>query len=193
MVGTLKGPWVLAADFNCTPQQLEDTGWLKLVNGRIVAPGLPTCKNRTIDSFVVSNNLAGMVVGAVTVSGALCKPHSPARLYLKASARSITVRMPKKVGKFGAVLPHGPAWQFDDLKSDEVDAFNNDQKYEVFISRMEREAVSLLALDGKAAKQFVGRTEGPKFIQKNALENEKRRHKENHRGFETVAAHGRVV
>ena len=84
MLGTLKGPWVLAADFNCTPQQLEETGFLKLVNGRIVAPSWPTCKNRTIDFFVVSNCLVGMVVGAVKVSGALCKPHCPARLYLKA-------------------------------------------------------------------------------------------------------------
>ena len=26
---TLHGPWVLAADFNATPEQLTDTGWLK--------------------------------------------------------------------------------------------------------------------------------------------------------------------
>ena len=46
----------------------------------------------------------------------------------------------------------------------------NDQKYDVFISRMEQEVVSLLALDDKAAKRFVGRAEGPKFAQVNALE-----------------------
>lgn len=45
VISTLKGPWVLAADFNCTLQQLEETGWLKLVNGRIVSPNHPTCKN----------------------------------------------------------------------------------------------------------------------------------------------------
>ena len=49
VLSTLKGPWVLAADFNCTPQQLEETGWLKLVKGMIVAPHHPTCKNRVID------------------------------------------------------------------------------------------------------------------------------------------------
>ena len=36
---------------------------------------------------------------------------------------------------------------------------------------MESEVVSLLALDDKAAKQFVGRTGGPQFVQRNALEN----------------------
>ena len=93
---------------------------------------------------MVSNNLAGMVVGAVTVSDALCKPHSPARLYLKADARTMTVRMLKMVGKFGAVLPHGPAWHHEGM--DDVDGLTNDQKYGVFISRMEREVVNLLAL-----------------------------------------------
>ena len=161
MISTLKGPWVLAADFNCTPQQHEETGWLKMVCGRIVAPNLPTCKQRVIDFFVVSNNLAGMVVDAVTVSDALCKPHSPVRLYLEADARTMPVRTLKKIGKFEAVLLHGPAWHHEDLE--DVDALANDQKY-FFISRMEREVVSLLALGDKAATTFMGRAEGPKTV-----------------------------
>lgn len=28
---TLHGPWVLAAGFNATPEQLSETGWLKMV------------------------------------------------------------------------------------------------------------------------------------------------------------------
>ena len=31
----LHGPWVLAADWNFSPQQLSDTGWLELVGGRV--------------------------------------------------------------------------------------------------------------------------------------------------------------
>ena len=96
---------------------------------------------------MISNSMAGMVVGAVTVSDALYKPHKLARLYLKADARTMTVRMLKKVGKFGAVLPHGPAWPHDDLGS--IEDMTNDQKYGLFVSSMEREAISLFALDGK--------------------------------------------
>ena len=33
----LDAPWVLGADFNCTPQELRDTGWPKLVDGVIKA------------------------------------------------------------------------------------------------------------------------------------------------------------
>lgn len=142
-------------------------------NIRDTAIHLPTCKNRTIDFFVVSNNLAGMVVGAVTVSGALCKPHNPARLYLKACARTMTVRMLRKVGKFGAVLRYRPTWQYDDLESSMVDGLTNDQRYSMFPTMMERELVSLMAVDGKEAEKYLGRTDGPKFVLKNALGNEK--------------------
>ena len=34
VLATFKAPWVLAADFQCTPEQLEATGWLKLVKGQ---------------------------------------------------------------------------------------------------------------------------------------------------------------
>ena len=168
VLSTLKGPWILAADFNCTPQQLTDTGWLAVVGGVIFAPNQPTCKNRVIDFFVVSANLAGMVAGAVTVGDALCKPHSPVRLYLKADARTMVVRTLKKIGKLPAVLPHGPALRHDDLG--DLGSITQDERYEMFISRMEKEAINLMALDEKAAKRFMGRTEGPKFVQRNALE-----------------------
>jgi len=164
-----------------------------MVGGRIVAPNLPTCKNRVIDFFVVSNNLAGMVVGAVTVSGALCKPHSPVRLYLKASARTMAVRTLKKVAKFGAVLPHGPALQMEDLDSDDIDKMTNEQRYDMFLSRMEKEVVSLMAVSDKEAKKYIGRTDGPKFVLKNALENGDGGTRKNNRSIQSVAACGWMV
>ena len=112
-----------------------------------------------------------MVIGAVKVSGALCKPHSPARLYLKACSTAITVRMLKKIGKFGAILPHGPAWQYDDLEDAVVEGLSNDQRYSLFLTRMEREVVNLMAIDDKEAQTYLGRADGPKFVLKNALEN----------------------
>ena len=146
VLSTLKGPWVLAADFNCTPQQLEDTGWLAMVGGKIVAPQLETCFHRVIDFFVVSNNMAEMVVGAATIDDALCKPHKPVRLYLRAGVRTMVVRALKKLGKFGAVLPHGPAKDFR-LDPTVIEAMTNNEKYQMFLTRMEQEVMSLHALD----------------------------------------------
>ena len=89
---TLKGPWVLAADFQCTPAQLEATGWLKMVKGKIVAPNVSTCMGRVIDFFVVSDDMGGATVEAVTIGDTLCKPHRGVRLYIKARPRQMIVR-----------------------------------------------------------------------------------------------------
>ena len=92
VLSTLKGPWVLAADFQCTPAQLEATGWLKLVKGKVVAPRVSTCMGRVIDYFVVAEDLGGATVEAVAIDDALCKPHRPVRLYIKAKPRAMVVR-----------------------------------------------------------------------------------------------------
>ena len=33
--------WILGGDFNCTPEELLSTGWLKLVGGRIAQAKSP--------------------------------------------------------------------------------------------------------------------------------------------------------
>ena len=43
----LRGPWLLAGDFNFTPQELVASGWLQLVRGRVCAPQAPTCGKKT--------------------------------------------------------------------------------------------------------------------------------------------------
>ena len=63
----LNGPWVMAADWQCTPEQLAATWWLKLVGGRIIAPEIETCKGRIIDYFVVSDSWAGAALCAKAV------------------------------------------------------------------------------------------------------------------------------
>ena len=45
----LKGPFVIGGDWNCTPAELKATGWLKRVNGVIVAPSAPTCNDSTYE------------------------------------------------------------------------------------------------------------------------------------------------
>ena len=71
----------------------------------------PTCGDRTLDYFVVSEGLAqaGAVVATCTLGDAGFKPHSPSRLIVKADARAIMVRQLKVPVGFGALLPYGPA------------------------------------------------------------------------------------
>ena len=56
-VNALQGPFVLSADWNGTPEELEATGFLRLTGGHIVRPVGKTCsvgKGRLLDYFVVS-------------------------------------------------------------------------------------------------------------------------------------------
>ena len=61
----LIGPWILGGDWNCTPQELEETGWVRRVGGVIHAPEAATCNGKTYDFFVVANCIAEQVVGTL--------------------------------------------------------------------------------------------------------------------------------
>ena len=101
--------WVIGGDFNCTPEEVKATGWLKLVGGVIVQPHGPTCNDRTIDFFVVSNEMAHAVVGAWVVGDAGSKPHCPVRLVIKAKPNSImmkTLKPPMAIRGGPPLWPH---------------------------------------------------------------------------------------
>ena len=78
-----------------------------MVKGKVVVPKLTTCMGRTMDYFVVSECLAGAAVEAVVVGDALCKPHRPVRLYIRANPRAMVIRTLKQMGTLEAKLPMG--------------------------------------------------------------------------------------
>lgn len=110
MIATQRGPWILGGDWQCTPDELRITGWLKTVKGVIYAPEAPTCGDRVLDYFVVSEELAQSwaIVAACVIVDATFAPHSPVRLIVKAFARTIMVRKLKVPAGFTADLPSGP-------------------------------------------------------------------------------------
>ena len=63
----LAGPWLIGGDWNCTPEQLSATGWLKLIGAKIFAPAANTCKGKVYDLFVVADCLAHAVVATHTL------------------------------------------------------------------------------------------------------------------------------
>ena len=106
----LVGPWILAADFNCTPALLEATGFLKLAGGQMHAPEAPTCNGKVYNFFVVSRSLSHAVLGVHTIGDALCSPHSPARLLLRAKPRSTSTstESPQKVRSAPSLRARSP-------------------------------------------------------------------------------------
>ena len=84
-LATVRGPWIVAADWNMTPETLAASKWPDLVGGVIRAPDGPTCKTNCYDYFVVDARLNTAVHGVVRITDAGTHPHVPARLLVKAS------------------------------------------------------------------------------------------------------------
>ena len=78
MIATLSGPWIIGGDWQCTPDELRSTGWLKIVKGVIYAPTAPTCGDRILDYYVVDEGLsqAGAIVAACVIGDKTFGPHS---------------------------------------------------------------------------------------------------------------------
>ena len=129
---------------------------------------MSTCMGRVIDFFIASNDFSGAAVEAVTIGDTLCKPHRGVRLYIRARPRQMVVRALKKMGALEAKLPYGPAQKvcYDDSV---LEGMSKDEKYKLFLSRMEAEVGGLLGKEGKALEALMGRTEGPVFVQRCAL------------------------
>jgi hypothetical protein len=146
VLSTIGGPWIIGADWNCTPEQLTKTGWLKMVKGQVFAPRVNTCNENVYDYFVVCDDLAPAVHSTVAVSDALCSPHKPARLYIKAGPRQMMVRQLKSIGKFEAKMPFGPEPcrfypEINLLKQDA--GTTNSDLCRVFTDRMEQELIGI--------------------------------------------------
>ena len=109
VISRLRGPWLLAGDFNITPQELAASGWLQLVRGCFCAPQAPTCGKKMYDFFVTSSSLAGLIAGVSVVHNGRFHPHSPVRLWLMGKVRRKMVRQLVAPTKIPAVLPSGCA------------------------------------------------------------------------------------
>ena len=74
------------------------------------APSAPTCGDRVLDYFVVSECLAQAwaIVATCVIGDQTFGPHSPVRLIVKANSRTVMVRELKVPAGFSANLPFGP-------------------------------------------------------------------------------------
>ena len=107
-INSLKGPWILGADWNCTPAELQATNWLQKVRGVVCAPKAATCNGKVKDLFVVSASIAEAVQSVHVVADAGFYPHSPVRLCFKGVPRVAWVRQVEMPISIPAVLPYGP-------------------------------------------------------------------------------------
>lgn len=136
-LASLVGPRIVGGDWNCTPADLQATGWLKKVGGVIRAHLAATCNGKVYDFFVVAAPIADAVHSVHRISDAGLTPHSPpARLILNGLPRATMTRQIKAPRPIPAILPHGPLQQqtveFDALVEFASDA---DSNYAMLTSR----------------------------------------------------------
>ena len=67
MLRSIKGPWIVAGDFNLTPAVLVASNWPKMVGGIVFATQLPTCNDSTVS--VVVNVLVAITTNFPGQSG----------------------------------------------------------------------------------------------------------------------------
>ena len=165
----LTGPWIIGADWNCTPEELMATGWLKLVGGTIAAPKAPTCNGSVYDFFVVANSLGHAVFGTHTIGDAQCSPHSPSRLLLRAKPRPVQVQVIRSPGRFDACLPFGPTNKPSEAEdNDSLATYNlpTEQLFARTLSRIENELNDIKGITAEEASKHPSRTEGPLYAWK---------------------------
>ena len=130
LVSLTRHPVVIAADWQATPTELGDTGWMARLG---LAPVIPentdtTCSigGRLIDFFVVSHELLGAVVSVEAIPEVPWGPHWAVQLKMKAALRSVQCRQlvvprPLPLEVVGDVVPfEADGWALALVRADEL-------------------------------------------------------------------------
>ncbi len=108
---------LVGADFNMTPDVLEETGFPSKVDGTIINPGggVTTCRTAKaaslIDYFVVSKGMAKGVECVSTIERSGIKTHTPVALRFHArltSLKALALRKPPALGTEALIGPRLP-------------------------------------------------------------------------------------
>ena len=72
IISRLKGPWIIAGDFNLDPAEVIGSGWLMLVDGLLRAPVVETCGGSMYDYFIVPRYMDKVIVGVSRIKKMAC-------------------------------------------------------------------------------------------------------------------------
>jgi len=88
-------PWLCGADWNMQPSDLSESGLLSVMKAKIAAPEDPTCITpsslRTIDFFLVDEQLFDGLEHPEVIEDAVTRPHRPTQTAIKADLKKAKV------------------------------------------------------------------------------------------------------
>ena len=105
LVGGLKWPWVVMADWNIEPVDL--TSWAKQANAVLVRPWAPTCGAKEYDFAIVSEVLSSRVDSVAVISDGL-QSHERAPSLRSSSVRASIITAVQLVAPRGEAV--GERW-----------------------------------------------------------------------------------
>ena len=164
----LDGLWIIAADWQNSPDDLRASKWPEMMHGVIHASSLPTCGNNIIDFFLVCAALSPYVLFTQLLNDAGVKPHRGSRIAISGAPRQRLVRhlrTPKDI----VALPRGPlphssfaAVQPSHCSYDAVSTSYGD-----WIGAVEEQVVSLYAVGRAGTARLSGRALPPVEVWRN--------------------------
>lgn len=114
-VAPMVGPFIIGGDYQMPPQQLEDTGFAQLLNGKVLAPPCghatlrrPDGKATIIDMFVVSRGLAAATCDVQVMAEREATPHWPVCLQHKTGLVWIPTLAASRAGTVDKVIGPPP-------------------------------------------------------------------------------------
>jgi len=107
-------PCIVGGDFQMEKKALEQSGWPEAMGAVVFAPSAYTCVSSRsasiIDVFVVSQDIAGMVVSVETRTHVTdIRPHKPVRIVFEGAQKLEWVKKVHRPKAFPSTLPYGPA------------------------------------------------------------------------------------
>jgi hypothetical protein len=174
-VKALRIPWIVGADWQNAPEQLEASPWQQLTGGAVFAPNADdggTCRSggreSTIDYFWGDHRLARLVTSVVVNGDAPYSPHKPVILTTASAWRGNLVRVAVRPKPFPQVLPQGcavlpPNYGGAEAISSQAEL---DDAWKAFNQAAETEIQGLLQMDDVTFAPFAGRGGAPRYAWK---------------------------
>jgi hypothetical protein len=173
VVRRLRGPWVLAADWNFGPEALRQNGWLRLVGGKVRCSGVATCKGNEFDFFVVADSINHAVLGVARITDTGAGPHSAVRMWVKGHLRKDLVRVVATPPKAEAMQPLGchnlqatQQWEAiaPDTDHQSMSQAVLDGGFSTWIRRAEETLCDIGSISGKDRIRFISRSDGAALV-----------------------------
>lgn len=110
-MATLRGPWIVVADWNMAPELLDRSGWPRVVGGRILATREATCGAQVYDYAVAAHAWPADDIHILRLNDTSFHPHWAIRLLISGAARRKAVRKLIRPTRIDAQAIAGPQLQ----------------------------------------------------------------------------------